>query len=506
MEETDVGYSTLPTPLSQPGTCAAKILTAEQRQDLAVQALAQVESITVLAEESEVSRKFVYQQTAKAQQALDAAFAPAPPASDDVLFHLPVTKAWLQQLILAVVLGCHSSLRGVQVLLADVFDYPVALGTIHNVVDRTVATARQRNAQQDLGRVRIGAHDEIFQNGQPVLVGADVASTYCYLLSVEEHRDADTWGVRLLELQDQGLRPETTIADAGTGLRAGQALAMPGVPCRGDVFHVQRDVGQLVTFLENRATGLINARDKQERRMARAKRKGRGNAHSKRLAVVRTQETQALTLADDVALLAGWLAEDVLAVAGPEYASRCQLFDFIVAELQAREALCPHRIGPLVRLLKNQRDDLLAFAADLDQQLAALAQEHQVAPATVREVLLLGTLNPNTPARWQREDDLRRRLASRFFALHEAVTTLADQVVRASSVIENLNSRLRCYFFLRRHLGPDYLELLRFYLNHRRFPRSERPERVGKSPAELLTGQPQPHWLELLGYQRFERN
>jgi hypothetical protein len=76
----------------------------------------------------------------------------------------------------------------------------------------------------------------------------------------------------------------------------------------------------------------------------------------------------------------------------------------------------------------------------------------------------------------------------------------------ASSVIENLNSRLRFYFFLRRHLGADYLELLRFFLNHRRFPRSERPERVGKSPAELLTGSSHPHWLEMLGYTRFSRN
>ena len=76
---------------------------------------------------------------------------------------------------------------------------------------------------------------------------------------------------------------------------------------------------------------------------------------------------------------------------------------------------------------------------------------------------------------------------------------------RASSLVENVNSRLRTYFFLRRHLGPDYLELLRFFLNHRRLPRSERAERVGKSPAELLTGQRHGHWLELLGYQRFAR-
>ena len=78
-------------------------------------------------------------------------------------------------------------------------------------------------------------------------------------------------------------------------------------------------------------------------------------------------------------------------------------------------------------------------------------------------------------------------------------------MVRASSVVENINSRLRGYFFLRRQLGADYLELLRFFLNHRRLPRSEREERVGKRPAELLSGQEHPHWLELLGYQPFRR-
>jgi hypothetical protein len=505
MEETDMDRSTA-FPSAQPCHCNAKTLTGQQRQDLAVHALAGAQPITTLANEFHVSRKFVYQQTATAQQALDAAFDRPDPPADAVLFYLPITKAWLRQFILALVLYCHSSLRGVQQLLRDLFDTALSLGTMHNILQQAVVAARPINAQQDLSAVRIGAHDEIFQNGQPVLVGADVASTYCYLLSLEEHRDADTWGVRLLELEEQGLRPEASIADGGQGLRAGQALAWPGVPCRGDVFHTLRELGQLVSFLENRALGVVAARDQQERRMARAKRHGQGHTHSRRLALIRPQEAHALSLADDVALLARWLRHDVLAVAGPDHATRCGLFDFIVAELEARQPLCPHRIGPLVRLLKNQRDDLLAFAAELDGQLAALAQEYQVAPAAVRQLLLLQALDAHTPARWQREAELRRRLGSRFFALHQAVVAVADQVVRASSVIENLNSRLRSYFFLRRHLGPEYLELLRFFLNHRCFPRSERAERVGKSPAELLTGRRHPHWLELLGYQRFERN
>ena len=76
----------------------------------------------------------------------------------------------------------------------------------------------------------------------------------------------------------------------------------------------------------------------------------------------------------------------------------------------------------------------------------------------------------------------------------------------ASSAVENLNSRLLEYFHIQRHLGPDYLELLRFYLNHHRFPRSERPERAGKSPAEILAGRTLPHWMEQLGFSLYRGN
>ena len=74
------------------------------------------------------------------------------------------------------------------------------------------------------------------------------------------------------------------------------------------------------------------------------------------------------------------------------------------------------------------------------------------------------------------------------------------------AVWSRTSSGLRSYFFLRRQLGKDYLTLLQFFLNHRRDLRSEDPSRVGKSPAELLTGEPHAHWLELLGYARFSRN
>jgi hypothetical protein len=499
----------LPPPAAPvpPPLTPARQLPAPVRQRLALDALAG-QPITALADELQVSRKFVYQQLHHAHDALDLAFAPTPPDPPQLLFWLPVTQPWLRQLVLGLTLVCHSSLRGVTELLQDLFDCPLSLGSVHNILHQAVARARQVTARQDLAPVRIGALDEIFQAGRPVLVGADVASTYCYLLSLEERRDADTWGIRLLELAERGFRPDATIADFAGGLRAGQAEALPDVPCRGDVFHALQAATPLVRYLENRAYDAIAARSRLEERQARTEhRQGRKDQSLVgQLRYARAAETQALALAQEVAVLLGWLRQDVLAVPGPDYASRCALYDWVVAELRLRESHCPHKIRPVRCLLENQRDDLLAFAKRLDQDLQALAEECAVPGALVEEVRQVLGLASSRPERWQREQALWQRWGSRYGVVREAVAELLGQVVRASSVIENLNSRLRNYFFLRRHLGGDYLALLQFFLNQRRFLRSEHPERAGKSPAELLTGEAQPHWLESLGYTRFSRN
>jgi hypothetical protein len=506
-----------------PATPPAHALTPPQRRQLALDALAG-QPIIHLALQYHVSRKFVSQQVELARQALDAAFDPPCHPDDKVRFWLPVTKAWLRQLMLALTLVCHSSLRGVVELLRDLFDYPVALGTVHNVVHHAVAAARRHNAAVDLAAVSVGAHDEIYQADRPVLVGVDAASTYCYLLSQEQHCDADTWGVRLLELAGRGLRPQATIADAGQALRSGQAQAWPGIPCRGDVFHLLRPAEQLLGYLSNRAYQAIAARTELERQLARARRprqhpradrlakqKQKQKRLPSRVSKARRQEAETIALADDVAVLLSWLRQDILAVAGPDFATRQALYDFVVAELQARVSSCRRpagrqRLQAVVTHLREQRDDVLAFAADLDVRLQEQAAAVGVGVEVAREVLQVMALDPEQPRRWQREAALWERLGERCHRLKVAVAGVAQQTVRASSVVENLNSRLRQYFFLRRHLGRGALELLQFFLNHHRFLRSVRAGREGRSPRELLAGQEHPHWLELLGYTRFCRN
>jgi hypothetical protein len=472
-------------------------MTAQQRIDLALDSLDERRCVSRLADEHQVSRKFVYQQRAKAQDALRRAFDP-PPDAPEVLFHLGVTGAWLRQFVLVAVLVGHSSLRGVCEMLDCLFGLPVSFGWVHSVIQDAIARARPINQAQDLSRVQAAALDEIFQNRKPVLAVVDVGSTYCCLLSQEERRDTDTWGVRLLELQDQGLAPRSAIADFGKGLRAGFRAALPWLDCDADVWHPLRDTGEVVRFLENRAYAAIEAHDKLLRR--------RGGVPAEQVRAANCEQDEAIALADDVALLLCWLRADVLGVAGPWQERRHELLGFVLKELQKRRGRCEHRLGPLCSMLASQGEDLLRFCERLDKEVADLAGHAKVNEAVVRRMIVAQEMADGDGRKWRLDAQLREQLGGRYHELFGLVEALRSGVVRASSVVENLNGRLRNYFFLRKEVGGGYLELLRFFLNHRRFVRSEHPERVGKSPAELLNGSEHGHWLELLGFRRFSQD
>jgi len=252
---------------------AAARLPERDRKNLAVQALARSETVSDLAARHGVSRKFVYQQTRKVRAALDDAFSPATP-DDEVLFELAVTKAWLHQVIVALALICRSSYRGVVEFLRDLLGLPVSIGTVHHVLQSATRQADIINHDEDLSGIRVGLHDEIFHGATPVLAGLDAASTYCYLLAAEQRRDADTWGVHLLDAAWQGLDPDYTIADAGQGLRAGQRAAWGATPCHGDVFHIQRQCEGLANTLSRLAKGATSRRKMLQARIGHSGQQG----------------------------------------------------------------------------------------------------------------------------------------------------------------------------------------------------------------------------------------
>jgi len=491
--------------MTQNPSIAAR-LDREKRKQLAIEVLTKNKSITNLALQEQVSRKFLYQQKQKATEAIENAFNPRD-QKEDVLFYLPVTKSWLKQFILALILICHSSYRGVEEILRDLFDYKISIASIHNLVYSYAKIAKAISEKQDLSFIKIGLHDEIFQGLKPILTGIDNFSTYCYLLTIAENRDENNWGFHLLNLKEkQGLKPERTIADGAKGLRAGQNSVWPKIPCNADIFHLKRQYNKMLLALERVAIKSIRFREKIEKQIAKTNRTNpKFKELCEKLISAFEKEEVTLQLYDDLKILMDWLSNDILSLIGAKYSERLELYDFIIKELKLRENIYPHRIRPVRITLENQGKDLLAFAKILDNKLSKIASKFEVNLDTVREVLYLHKIPQSNLSYWKIYNQFYQKLGDKFYFLFESITQAMKETPRASSMVENLNSRLRNYFFLRKQLGQEYLDLLQFFLNHRTFMRSEHPERIGKSPTELLIGEKQPHWLELLEFKRFTR-
>ena len=220
---------------------------------------------------------------------------------------------------------------------------------------------------------------------------------------------------------------------------------------------------------------------------------------------MKKESERAITLVDDLRILYNWLKDDILSAIGPACKERKELFDFIIEELKRLEHDSPHKITPLRTFLENNRDNLLAFSNLIDKGLSKISEEFEVSTDSIRALYELQGLPSSVQKRWEQEAKIRDKLGSAFYPIEEEIKLLLKTTVRASSVVENLNSRLRNYFTLRKNLGNNYLDVLRFFLNHRRFMRSEHTERVGKSPRELMTGKSHSHWLELLGFTFFKK-
>ena len=221
-------------------------------------------------------------------------------------------------------------------------------------------------------------------------------------------------------------------------------------------FHIQQQFEQVANGLARQAQGATTHRIKLEQTIAKAVLTNRMTQKlTIRLVKANRREVGLIARAQDVKILCQWFSHDVLALAGPALSIRQELFDFIGAELQQRAGKQYPTIRKLRKALHNQRDQLLAFAGVLDQKLAAIATRFELPLQAIREVCLLHRKPPTSNAYWERWNQLHSKLSAKFYDVMQAVDEALQQTPRASSMVENLNSRLRNYFFLRRSLGDS---------------------------------------------------
>ena len=102
-------------------------------------------------------------------------------------------------------------------------------------------------------------------------------------LSREDHRDAETWQIHLLDLIEQGFQPEVNISDLASGMKSAFEEVLPDTEHRFDHFHLIKACKDLVRYLKNKRESAITRQIKLLKRMEKAKQKGKGNTLSAKL-------------------------------------------------------------------------------------------------------------------------------------------------------------------------------------------------------------------------------
>jgi len=476
------------------------------KKDIALHIVGGKQTITSASNQYSTSRKFIAKQVEKANQSIDKAFEEKTTESGEkILFFIPVTKQWLCMVAICLILYGRCPYRGVIVLFKILFDYDISLGTIHNITERCIQKAKAINDKEDLSRIKLAAPDEKFHGGLPILSGTDIRSLYCYLLSKEQERDGDTWAIHLWDLQKKGFDPERFIADGGTGLRAGHALAFPNTPCDYDNFHIVMDMKNLRRFYRNRFKTATTEVKKQEEKLAKAQLKGKKDLDQTPLAQAKAEQKKMAYLSSSIDTLVSWMQHDVLYMAGYSPEDRSALYDFIVDEFRMLEAIEPHRIKAIRVLLENQKELALAFVEVLDQKFTLIANSFKRPLETIWEMCRLMRCDIGSDNYAIRSLPLQDTLGSQFDDIEDAVIGILETTERTSSMAENLHSRIHSHLFLRKQVDNGFLNLLRFFFNHKPILRSVHEYRQGKTPTEILTGKSHPHLLEMLGFEPFKR-
>jgi hypothetical protein len=210
-------------------------------------------------------------------------------------------------------------------------------------------------------------------------------------------------------------------------------------------------------------------------------------------------------LAANTSTLVSWMMHDVLSVAGPDKKTRIYLYDFILEELKKLQQIHPHRIKSAYTFLNDNKSKILAFVDDLEQEFSKLAKIFNVPVADIWKLCELYRCQRFSEKYYQRSKEIRKKLGeNQYILLLGLIGKIITSTTRASSIIENLNGRIKPYLKIRKQMGRGFNELLKFFINHTPLSCSRKKERKNKTPAELLTKQQHLPWLEMLGFNKLE--
>ena len=394
-----------------------------------------------------------------------------------------------QQQFAATASAMGLSLTQLGVLLSIVLGAAApARSTIGRWIDAACAKATAVLAVLDRACCRLALSlclDEIFFRRQPVLVGVEPASMAWLIGQRAADRSGATW-FQTLQPWDQ---LELVVADGGTGMQNGlkqlnesrAACERAAIEVGLDVFHTQKEALPVVLRKWKSAEAVWEKAEAADRSVARAQAQGqdaRGTAAAARAAWTRAE--QAFHAAE--ATEATWRrAEAALELFRPDGTlnDRCAA----EAELEAvRALLAGDEWAKVRRMLADART--LTFLDRMHRQLAE-AEPNETLRRELARLWWMRRERRRKPeaALWHSRIAVQQALCARLNAgwreSYVRVARVLRGTVRASSVVECMNSVLRMHQSRHRHVSQGMLDLKRLYWNCRAFREGRRR---GRSP------------------------
>ena len=448
------------------------------------------ERVDEISAQTGMNRSYIYEQMHNAQAYLNN-MDEAPPRYP-VLIMTPELK---QRLIISMALDCGSSIDGIQRVLESSLGIHVSTGYISGTINEAVRRAQELDRTISLEGISQGANDEIFQCGTPILTGIDPESSYTYLLKEGEDRTAESWQLHIEGCKERGLALETTINDGGTGLNAGIPKAFPGIIIQSDTFHALHGMGKEVNKAERKAEAAIKTEAGLEKSLQGPRPQQKT---MDKLEKIIPETKDAINTYDILFILFGWL-QVLLGFSGYGTQETMDLIGFTLDEMQKVSAKFPGIIKEANKIRKTL-PSLLTFIDRLEKAFKACAELHGIPVDAFRAMYRQLAYDQKSVEYLEIEYALWDMLKENYGKARGLFSQQLKTVKKASSLVENLNGRIRKYMDVKRVVPTGFFDLMKVYFNLRRYKRSRYPERVGKSPLELLTGKPHVDFLDALGY------
>ena len=497
---------------STPNFRRRKDLTNDMRSTIAHRGyLAQINksygAITALTKEYNISRQFIYNLIYTLQIALILSFS----VSQESIIR---NRRKSTEIILSLRFEGKCSLGAISTIM-NRLDLPYCSESYISKTLKEIGGLLPQSQKIELdGEFEAyGVADEIFVKSKPILITGEPKSTLMLGVTLAEDRNNETWSKHFESILEANPRLKITgmATDEGGGLCLAIEKTFPFITRQPDTYHgVAHIFGLLRSRFEKKVEMAIK-KEKERDSVCMGRKTDKLFEKKYELYELALQETiQAVEEYEDFTYLYMCIIRELQPFySDGETRDRAKAEEEIAVALDLIEELDNHSVNKDAKTIRGLLPELLNYFEQTKKSVKK-CQEIGLEDSTLKVLYLAWQWNKSVikakkksrrdKAKWERDfyleyaEDL---IGKEFEKIKESIFDELDNIIQASSAIENINSILRPYLdSSRSQTTQEFLNIFIFYHNHRRYKDGKRK---GKTPMEIFTGQKQDKdWIELL--------